>query len=128
MVRNEEATSSNHVVQQIGTVPVPRLDHTGWPPYGLPPNYSPPYEGQAELEQPPLLISVNPSGTHVNQPDSIHIQPHAGITGTNVGGPIVPTATQHTVQPRVLQGMSHDVEEAKNKLEFLKERLRAIER
>jgi len=56
MVRNEEATSSNPVVQQIGTVPVPRLDHTGWPPYGLPPNYSPPYEGQAEQEQPPPLI------------------------------------------------------------------------
>ena len=49
VVRNEEATSSNLVMQQIGTVPVPRLDHTGWPPYGLPPNYSPPYEGQSEI-------------------------------------------------------------------------------
>jgi len=45
MVRNEEATSSNLVVQQIGMVPIPRLDHTGWPPYGLPPNHTPPYEG-----------------------------------------------------------------------------------
>jgi len=49
-VRNEEAISSNPVMQQIGmvrtnVVPIPRLDHTGWPPYGLPPNYSPPYEG-----------------------------------------------------------------------------------
>jgi len=63
----------------------------------------------------------------VNQPESIHIQPNAGITGTNVEGPIVPTATQPIVQPRMLQGMSHDAEEAKNKLEFLEERLRAIE-
>jgi len=29
MVRNEEATSSDLVVQQIGMVPVLRLDHTG---------------------------------------------------------------------------------------------------
>jgi len=98
VVRNEEATSSNPVVQQIGT---------GRPPYGLPPNYSPPYEGQVEQEQPPPLISVNPSGAPANQPESIRIQP--------------------VVQPRVLQGMSHDAEEAKNKLEFLEERLRAIE-
>jgi len=49
-VRNEKATSTNLVMQQIGmvrtnVVPVPRLDHTGWPAYGLPPNYTPPYEG-----------------------------------------------------------------------------------
>ena len=37
VVRNEEATSSNSVVQQIRMVPIPRLDHIGWPPYGLPP-------------------------------------------------------------------------------------------
>jgi len=48
-------------------VPVPKLDHIGWPPYGLPPNYTLPYEDQPEQEQPPLLIVVNPSGTLVNQ-------------------------------------------------------------
>jgi len=67
VVRNEEATSSNSVVQQIRMVPIPRLDHIGWPPYGLPPNYTPPYEGQPQQEQPPPLISVNPSGTPANQ-------------------------------------------------------------
>jgi len=69
MVRNDEATSSDLVVQQIGMVPVPRLDHTGWPPYGLSPNYTPPYEGQQEHEQLPPLILVNPSGTPANQPE-----------------------------------------------------------
>jgi len=118
VARNEEATSSNPVVQQIGT---------GWPPYGLPPNYSPPYEGQVEHEQPPPLISVNPSGAPANQPESIRLQPNADITGTNVEGLVVPTVIQPVVQARVLQGMSHDAEEAKNKLEFLEERLKAIE-
>jgi len=55
------------------------------------------------------------------------MQPNDGITGTNVEGPVVPTVTQPIVQPCVLQGMSHNTEEAKNKLEFLEERLRAIE-
>jgi len=45
MVRNEVATSSNPVVYQIGMILVLRLDHTGWSPYGIPPNYTPPYEG-----------------------------------------------------------------------------------
>jgi len=131
-VRNEEVTSSNPVMQQIGMVrtnvaSVPRLDHTGWRPYGLPSNYTVPYEGQPEQKQPPPLILVNPSGTPVNQQESVHMQPNVGITGTNVEGPVVLTATQPIVQPHVLQGMSHDAEEAKNKLEFLEERLRAIE-
>jgi len=80
-----------------------------------------------EQKQPPPLISVNPSGTPANKPESIRIQPNAGITGTNVEGPVVSTVIQPVVQPRVLQGMFHDAEEAKNKLEFLEERLRAIE-
>jgi len=120
-------------MQQIGMVRtnvalVPRLDHIGWPQYGLPPNYTPPYQGQPKQEQPPPLISVNPSRTPVNQQESVYMQPNVGITGTNVEGLVVPTATQPIVQPRVLQGMSHDAEEAKKKLEFLEERLRAIER
>jgi len=54
------------------------------------------------------------------------MQPNVGITGTNVKGPVIHTATQPIVQPHVLQGMSHDAEEAKNKLEFLEERFRAL--
>jgi len=54
------------------------------------------------------------------------MQPNVGITGTNVEGPVVLMATQPIVQPYVLQGTSHDAEEAKNKLEFLEERLRVI--
>jgi len=53
---------------------VPKLDHTGWPICGLPPNYTQPYEGQLEQEQPPPLISVNPSGTPTNQPELVHMQ------------------------------------------------------
>jgi len=67
VVINEETISSNPVVQQIGMVLVPKLNHIGWPPYGLPPNYIPPYEGQPEQEQPPPLVSVNPLGTPANQ-------------------------------------------------------------
>jgi len=70
---------------------------------------------------------MNPSGTPTNQPKSVHMQPNASITGTNVDSTIVPTATQPIVQPRVLQGMSNDAEEAKNRLEFLEERLIANE-
>ena len=69
---------------------------------------------------------MNPSGTPVNQQESVPMQPNVDITRTNVEGPVVLTATQPIVQPHVLQGMSHDAKEAKNKLEFLEERLRAI--
>jgi len=127
VVKNEEATSFNPVVQQIGMVPVPRLDHTRWPPYGVPPNYTPPYEAQLEQEQPAPLISVNPSGTPTNQSESVYMQQNVCITGTNVDSTVVPIATQPIVQPRVSQGISQDVEEAKIKLELLEERFRAIE-
>jgi len=127
IVRNEEATSSDPVVQQIGAIPTSKLDHTGWPPYGLPHNYRPPYEGQAEQEQPPPVVLVNPSGAPVNQTEAVQVQPNDGITGTNVEGPVVRTTAQPVVQPQIWHGISHDAEEAKSKLEFLEERLRAIE-
>jgi len=55
------------------------------------------------------------------------MQPNVGITRKNVEGLVVLTATQPIFQPHVLQGTSHDAEEAKNKFEFLKGRLRVIE-
>jgi len=87
----------------------------------------PPYEGQLEQEQPPPLILVNPSKAPTNHPELVHMQPNASITGTNVDSTVVPTTTQPIVQTCALQGMSHDAKEAKNRLEFLEERLRAIE-
>jgi len=79
-----------------------RVNHTGWPPYGLPPNYTPPYEDHPEQEQPLPLITVNPSGIPTNQEELVNMQPNADPIGANVGSPIVLTGTQPVVQPRVL--------------------------
>jgi len=49
--RNDEATSSNPAMLQIGALQTNTTQgNNGWPPYGLPPNYTPPYENGMVLQ------------------------------------------------------------------------------
>ena len=101
---------------------------------GLPHNYTPLYENvQGTLT---LNAIVDPAGIPVSQPESIQVQPSDGPINTSAGATVF-TGTPSIVQvamgegapirPAVQRSPQDVVEESKTKLEFLEERLRAIE-
>jgi len=91
--RNEEATSDNLVAPQLGVLSIQfnnqgtRMVPAGWPPYGLPWNYTPHYEEHPEQGVPPPVTHVNPSGTPVGQQELVQVQPNIRAAATNVAGP-----------------------------------------
>jgi len=55
--RNEEATSSNPAMLQIGALQSNNAQgNNGWPPYGLPHNYTPPYENVQGTVTPNTIV------------------------------------------------------------------------
>jgi len=133
--RNDEATSSNPAILQIGALQTNTAQgNSGWPPYGLPPNYTSPDENVQGVVTPNVI--VDPAGIPVSQPEPIQVQPSDRPINVNAGATVF-TGTPSIVQvsmgegapigPAVQRSPQDVVEESKTKLEFLEERLRAIE-
>jgi len=136
--RDEGTQSSHPPVFQPGTSQTRDFYHGNrtnpeWPPYGLPLNYEPPYEEGVEEETIPHDVSASNARS---QPELIQVPP--GGRGEDV----VINRILTTTQPRVLnvtlggepkiEGVAPtaavpDADRAKDKLEVLEERLRAIE-
>ena len=118
--KNEEPTSSHIAVTQTQYDEVQGMS-IPFPQYGLPPGYTPPYENYVDLNQVPsqmphitenVHVAVEQGGrTTTTQPKVLNVT-LGGESKTEV---VAPTAA-------VL-----DADRAKNKLEVLEERLRAIE-
>jgi len=99
----------------------------GWPPYGLPPNYTPHYEEHLEQGPSPPVTLVNPFGIPASQQESTQL--NTGEVTANIGGQTVPTKTRVVVHSRMIgkgpqegpmihspsQGASHGAEEARKK-------------
>ena len=141
VVRNEEAQSSHPLVLQQGTSQTrdPNCGNRNtqeFPPYGLPLNYEPVYEGYEEQEiVPPMGNVAKPKG----QPEFTQIPPTSHMEK------VVIDMVTSNVQPRVLQvptgetsmsknnvnegiqNMLINADMTKSKLEILEERLRMIE-
>ena len=63
---NDEATASNPAMLQIRALQTNTAQvNSGWSPYGLPPNYTPPYESVHGAATPNII--VDPSGIPVSQ-------------------------------------------------------------
>jgi len=132
--RNDEATSSNPAMLQIGALQTNNAQgNSGWLPYGLPPNYTPPYENVHGAVTPNIIVDL--SGVPVSQPEPIQLQPSDEPINASAGAAVF-TATPSIVQVAMGEGAPigsavqrspQDVEESKTKLEFLEKRLRAIE-
>jgi len=101
--------------------------------YGLPPNYKPPYEEGVEAENIPHDVNATNVG---GQPEFIQVPP--GSRGEDVTVNRIPTTTQPRVLNVTLGGESKTkviaptvvvlyADRAKDKLEVLEKRLRAIE-
>ena len=97
------------------------------------PNYTPPYKNGHGATTPNII--VDPSGIPISQPELIQVQPSDRPIHANVGATVftgtpsivqVATGEGAPIRPAV-QRLPQDVEESKTKLEFLEERLRAIE-
>jgi len=133
--RNDEATSSNPAMLQIGSFQTNNAQgKIGWPPYGLPPNYTPPYENVQGTVTPNVI--VDPAGIPVSQPESIQVQPSDEPINASAGVAVftgTPSIIQVTmgegapIGPAVQRSPQDVAEESKTMLEFLEERLRAIE-
>ena len=136
--RDEGAQSSHAPIFQLGILQT-RDPHQGnrinqeFPLYGLPLNYEPPYEEGVEQETIPQdVTAANARG----QPEFIQLPP--GSCGEDVVINKIPTTTQPKVLNVTLGGETKtevvaptaavlDVDRAKDKLEILEKRLRAIE-
>jgi len=132
--RNDEATSSNPTILQIGALQTNNAQgNSAWPPYGLPPNYTPPYENVHGVVTP--NIKFDPSNVLVSQQEPIQVQPSDGPINVSAGAAVY-TGRPSIVQAALGEGAPigsavqrspQDVEESKTKLKFLEERLKAIE-
>ena len=136
--RDEGVQSSNPLVFQPGTSQTRDLYHGNrtnpeWPPYSLSLNYEPPYKKGVEEETIPH--SVNPTNAR-SQPEFIQVPP--GGRGEDVVINRIPTTTQPRVLNVTLGGEPKtevvvptaavlDADRARDKLEVLEKRLRAIE-
>ena len=130
--RNYEATSFNPAMLQIGALQTNNAQgNSGWPPYGLPPNYTPPYENVHGVVIPNVI--VDPASIRVSQPAPIQVQPSDGPINASAGAAVF-TGTPSIVQvamgdgaligPAVQRSPQDVVQESKTKLEFLEERHR----
>jgi len=94
--KNDEATSSNPAMLQIGALQTNTVQgNSGWPPYGLPLNYTPPYENGHGAATPNII--VDPSGIPVSQLEPIQVQPSDGPINANAGAAVF-TGTPSIVQ------------------------------
>jgi len=83
---NDEATSSNPAMLQIGALQTNTAQgNSGWPPYGLPPNYTPP-ENVHDAATPNII--VDSFGIPVSQPEPIQVQPSDGPINANAGAAV----------------------------------------
>ena len=108
-----------------------------FPPFGLPPGYTPPTQEYAEQNQIPLVVPISMPVTHTSKPEGLQTMLDDNMVSGNMIGASTSEGQQVTAIPKVLQVLTGDgsqskattvgIEGAKGKLECLEERLRVIE-
>jgi hypothetical protein len=103
--------------------PVVNETNTTWPPYGLPPNYTPPTEGGGPTQPPLVTITIpiangNPPLQEASASQNENVLPHHASEGTPLVGSVPNSTTPATLHPE---------DESAQKYQALEERLKAIE-